>query len=448
MKILTPARMVALSFLCAILIGTVALSLPVATQDAGRMPLVDSLFTATSATCVTGLIVRDTGSYFTTFGRWVIFLLFQIGGLGIMTFSTLFAVMLGRKIGFSEDEIIRSTLNRQNLIGLKKLILYILGITFAVEITGAVLLYLRWRAITDWAFFETVERALFHSVSAFCNAGFSLFRTSFVRFEGDAFINGIMISIIVIGGIGFVVIMDVLGLFFKRGNARRISLQAKIALTVSIILILAGACVLLFFERGNVMEGMSLPRRLWGSVFQSVTARTAGFNTLPIGKLTVPSLMFLMFLMFIGASPGSTGGGIKTCTFAVLVMTVWSMLKNRKRVMMFNRSISMKVIRQSLVIFFLSAAWVFIFTLILAYLRATVYGNGISLVRVAFEVFSAFGTVGLSTGITGDLGNLSKLCIIATMFAGRVGPLTLALAVAFRGKSDRYFYPEEKVMVG
>jgi len=448
MKILTPPRMVVLSFLCAILIGTVALSLPMATQDEGRMPLVDSLFTATSATCVTGLIVRDTGSYFTTFGRWVIFSLFQAGGLGIMTFSTLFAVMLGRKIGFREDEIVRSTLNEQNMLGLKRLIGYILGITFAVEITGATLLYLRWRAITDWPVFETVERALFHSVSAFCNAGFSLFRTSFVRFEGDAFINGIMISIIVIGGIGFVVIMDVLGLFFKRGNVRRISLQAKIALTVSIILIITGACVLLFFERGNVMEGMSLPRRLWGSVFQSVTARTAGFNTLPIGKLTVPSLIFLMFLMFIGASPGSTGGGIKTCTFAVLVMTVWNILKNRKRVMIFNRSIPLKVIRQSLVIFFLSAAWVFIFTLILAYLRGTVYGNGISLVRVAFEVFSAFGTVGLSTGVTRELGNLSKLCIIATMFAGRVGPLTLALAVAFREKRDRYFYPEEKVMVG
>lgn len=443
----TPPRMIILSFAAAICLGTFALSLPIATRGPGSMPLVDSLFTATSATCVTGLVVRDTGSHFTPFGRWVIFLLFQAGGLGIMTFSTLFAVMLGRKIGFREDTVVRSMLNEHNLLGLKRLIAYILGITLTVEAIGASLLYFRWRMITDWSVLETLERAAYHSVSGFCNAGFALFRSSFVRFGGDPFINITMISLIFIGGIGFVVIMDVIGLFSKKKSVRRISLQAKIAIAMSVILIIAGACVLLFFEKDNVMKGMPLGQRLLGSVFQSVAARTAGFNTLPISELAVPSLMFLMLLMFIGASPGSTGGGIKTCTFAVLAMTIWSMFKGRRKIMLYNRSIPKTVVREALIIFFLGGAWIFVITMILVY----VHGKnpaGASPVQVLFEVFSAFGTVGLSTGITGTLDTVSKLCITATMFAGRIGPLTLALAVAFKtGKKD-YIYPEENIMVG
>ncbi|MCK4852012.1 MAG: hypothetical protein KAS86_02750 [Candidatus Omnitrophica bacterium] len=440
--------MVVLSFLIAICVGTLALSLPIATRDAGSLSLVDSLFTATSATCVTGLVVRDTGSHFTPFGRWVIFALFQAGGLGIMTFSTLFAVMLGRRIGFREDTVVRSTLGGQKIIGLKRLILYILGIAFTVEAAGALLLYLRWRAITDWAVLETLEKAVFHSVSGFCNAGFALFRSSFVRFEGDPLVNMILILLIFIGGIGFIVILDVIGFFFRGKNRRKISLQAKVALITSIVLIIAGACMLFFFEKGNVMKGMTLPERLWGSVFQSVTARTAGFNTLPIGELTCASLMFLVFLMFIGASPGSTGGGIKTCTFTVLAATVWNMLRGRKRVLIFNRSIPRKVIREALIIFFLSASWIFIFTIVLACLHGKNPGVEKPFIRALFEVVSAFSTVGLSTGMTAALDNVGKLCITATMFAGRIGPLTLALAIAFKEGQDSYIFPEENIMVG
>ena len=445
---LTPPQLVIVSFLCAIILGTIILSLPFATRDEGRMSVVDSLFTATSATCVTGLTVKDTGSYFSTFGRWVIFVLFQAGGLGIMTFSTLFAVMLGRKIGFHETDVIRNTLDKHNILGLNKLIGYILGITVAVETVGASFLFLRWRAITDWGIIETLEKSVFHAVSAFCNAGFSLFRSSFVRFESDPCINLTMIFLIFFGGIGFIVIMDILGLFYRRGTARRLSLQAKIALAVSLTLIITGAVLILVFEKDNVMRAMSWPQRLWGSVFQAVTARTAGFNTLPTGSLAVPSLLFIIFLMFIGASPGSTGGGIKTCTFAVIIVTVIGMMKNRRRAMLFGRSIPRAVIRESLVIFFLGLTWIFAFTVLLAYLEGRYSPGNTSLVGYLFEVVSAFGTVGLSTGITEGLSNAGKLCIAATMFAGRVGPLTLALAVAYRERKDTYVFPEETVMVG
>jgi len=448
MRNLTPPRLIILSFLSVICLGTIILSLPIATNGPGRLPLIDSLFTATSATCVTGLIVRDTGSYFSAFGRWVIFLLFQMGGLGIMTFSTLFAVMLGRKIGFRQTEIVHSTLNKQSIVGLKKLIIYIVGITFAIEITGALLLFARWSAVTDWSIIETAERAVFHSVSAFCNAGFALFRASFENFSADPYINLVMIILIVLGGIGFVVKMDIIGLFINKGAARRISLQAKIALFTSLLLIVLGAVVILFFEKEGVLRTLPWGERLWGAFFQSVTARTAGFNTLSIGEFTTPSLLFLIFLMFIGASPGSTGGGIKTCTFAILFVTVKNMLKNNKHVKMFDRTIPRQVVRESLVIFFLGFTWVFVFTIILVYLQARFASGEVSLARTMFEVVSAFGTVGLSTGITESLDSVSKLCLTATMFAGRIGPLTLALAVAFRGGRDTYRFPEENVMVG
>ena len=441
---LTPPQLLILSFLCAILIGTILLSLPAATYGPGRSSIVDSLFTATSATCVTGLTVKDTGGYFTPFGRWVIFALFQAGGLGIMTFSTLFAVLLGRRIGFRHSDIIKSTLDRRGIMGLDKLLLYIVGITLAVESMGATCLFLRWRAITDWGVVETAEKAIFHSVSGFCNAGLSLFRNSFTQFEGDPFINLTMILLIFFGGIGFIVIVDLIGLFVEKGMDRRISLQSKIAITVSLILIAAGTVLLLFFEKDNVMKLMTWPQKIWGAVFQSVTARTAGFNTLPTDSLTVPSLVFLVFLMFVGASPGSTGGGIKTCTFAVLVAMVFSMLKSRRRVMMFNRSIPRAIVRESLVIFFLSISWVFVFSIIVAFLQ----GGHVSFLKTLFEIVSAFGTVGLSTGITDGLNDASKLCVIVTMFAGRVGPLTLALALAFKERADKYVFPEENLMVG
>ncbi len=438
-----PPQMLILSFLCAIIIGTVMLSLPLAVAGPDKISLIDSLFTSTSAVCVTGLTVKDTALNFSPFGRWVIFVLFQMGGLGIMTFSTLFAVMLGRKIGFYEVDVIRSTLDKQNIVGLKKLILYILAITLTCETLGAFSLFLRWKATTAWNTFEILEKAVFHSVSAFCNAGFSLFSDSFSQFKEDPYITFTIISLIFVGGIGFIVVMDFIGLLHKKGVNKRVSLQSKTALSVSFYLIVLGAILLFFFEKDGIISAMSVPQKIWNSIFQSVTARTAGFNTLPIGEMSAPSMMVMIFLMFIGASPGSTGGGIKTCTFAVFIATVYAMMKSKKRVDFFKRSIPRQVIREAIVIFFLALSWVFVFTLLIVFFQ-----KDLPFLKALFEVASAFGTVGLSTGVTSSLNGFSKLCLIVTMFAGKIGPLTLALAVAFRERSDKYTFPEENIMVG
>ncbi|MFH1837046.1 MAG: TrkH family potassium uptake protein [Candidatus Omnitrophota bacterium] len=448
MRKLTPPQLLIFSFLCVIILGTGLLSLPLATSNGERLSLVDSLFTATSAVCVTGLVVKDTGTAFSGFGRGVIFILFQMGGLGIMTFSTLFAVMLGRKIGFRETDVIKTTLDNYNVLGLKKLIFYIVCITFAAEGIGALSLFLRWRMSTDWSVMETLERSVFHSVSAFCNAGFSLFQNSLIGFQSDPYINIIIMTLIFVGGIGFIVVMDMMGLLFKKKKPKRLSLQSKIALSTSLILIVLGAVLLFIFEKDNTMRTMTYAERGMGSFFQSITARTAGFNTLDTSKLATPSIVSIIFLMFIGASPGSTGGGIKTCTFAVIAALVFSMMKNRRRTMLFGRSIPKQVIREAVVIFFLALAWVFIGTIVLAYIGGPFTRGGSAFSKALFEVVSAFGTVGLSTGITAALSNAGKVLIALTMFAGRVGPLTLALAVAFRERKDNYVYPEEEIMVG
>ncbi len=441
---LTPHQLLIISFACAIALGTVLLCLPAATEGGVKLPVVDSLFTATSAVCVTGLTVRDTGACFSSFGEAVIIILIQLGGLGIMTFSMLFAVMLGRKIGLTQSDIIQSTLDGRGVIGFKKLLLYILSIAGAVEFTGALCLFLRWKAVAGLPLWETVWTSVFHSISAFCNAGFSLFSGSLMGYRADPYINLSIMLLIFLGGIGFVVIMDMMGFFYKHGPARALSLQSKLALIVSAILIVFGAALLLFFEKDHLMRAMSWPERMWGAFFQSVTARTAGFNTLPIGELTTPSLLSIIFLMFIGASPGSTGGGIKTVTFIVIVLAIYSMFLKRRRVRCFNRSISQRAIRESLVILFIAAMWIFAATVALTYLE----GRGGTLMKALFEVVSAFGTVGLSAGATGELSTASKMVLVATMFMGRVGPLTLALAVAFRESRDEYTVPEESVMVG
>ncbi|MFH1594709.1 MAG: TrkH family potassium uptake protein [Candidatus Omnitrophota bacterium] len=445
---LKPPQIVVISFLCAIFVGTILLSMPLASRAGERMPVIDSLFTAASATCVTGLVVRDTGAYFSEFGKLTILVLLQIGGLGIMTFSTLFAVLLGKKLTIKEDLVIQRTMVTSKVQNLATLIKYIIFITLGIEFFGAACLALRWTQIVDWPFSKIIMSSIFHSVSAFCNAGFSLFPGSFSVFSGDIYINLTMIALIVLGSIGFVVIME-LPRFAKKRNLRHISLQSKVVLTVSLSLILIGALLFFLVEQNNTMAGLSLKEKVLGSLFQSTTARTAGFNTLSIGRLAPPTLCLLMFLMFIGASPGSTGGGIKTCTFGVILATLFSMLKNRDRVSMFKRTIPKEVVRKSLVVLLLALVWIFAATFLISiveYKRMAQIDN--FFLRMLFEITSAFGTVGLSTGITSALGTMGKLILIFTMFVGRVGPLTLALAIALQHDKISYVYPEEKMMIG
>ena len=447
LKKLKLPQIIAVSFLAVILVGTLLLSLPLATQSGKSLPLVDSLFTATSATCVTGLIVRDTGAHFSGFGKLIILVLLQMGGLGIMTFSTLFAILLGRKLTIKQDLVIQRTMAPNKVQNLSTLIKYILFITFGIEFLGALCLALRWGRTMNWSIGELLANSIFHAVSAFCNAGFSLFSTSFSSFLKDPFINAIMICLIIIGGIGFMVVLE-LPRFLKKKGFYRFTIQTKVALTVTLCLILAGAVLFFALERGNALAGLSTKDSITASFFQSVTARTAGFNTLNIGKLATPTLLVLVFLMFIGASPGSTGGGIKTCTFGVVLATGFSMLRNRDRVSMFKRTIPKEVVRKSLVVLFLALAWIFVAVFLLAiaeHKKAAFLDN--YFLQILFEITSAFGTVGLSTGLTPTLTIVGKLIIIATMFVGRIGPLTLALAVAMQSGKAVYSYPEEKIMI-
>ena len=449
-KRLKPPQVVVLSFLVAIIIGALLLSLPVACNVDGAISLVDRIFTATSATCVTGLIVRDTPNDWTPFGKAVIFILFQAGGLGIMTLSTFFAVLLGWKFSLRQNVIIQSAHGHHKVYGAKELIKYIVGLAIFAELLGAALLFLRWNFTQTWPLKEKIAKSLFHSVSAFCNAGFSLFSNSFMNFESDLYINIIMLFLIFLGGIGFVVILDLLkGVFSVREYRKsRLSLQSKIVLIVSLILIVVGAVTILALENNNVLEGMPFRDKVLGSVFQAVTPRTAGFNTLPIARFAPATLMVLILLMFIGASPGSTGGGIKTCTFAIVMASTWNMSKNRDKVSMFGRTIPRGIVRRAILIFILAIIWIVLVTFLFAIFEKNNLGAENIIIKSLFEVTSAFGTVGLTTGITAALSTAGKILIIITMFAGRIGPLTLALAVALKEERLDYTYPEENVMVG
>jgi len=453
MKRLSPPQVIIASFIAIITVGTILLSLPKATASGEMMSFVDTLFTATSATCVTGLIIKDTPTYFSTFGKIIILILFQVGGLGIMTLSTTFAILLGRKLTLRENVIIQSALDHHKVEGLKALMKYILLITFGVEFIGAGLLYARWSVLGYGTPLERLFNSIFHAISAFCNAGFSLFSMSFMQFKGDIYINVIMMALIIVGGIGFIVLLDTKKLLFsKKGNKKplknRLGLQSKIAVSVSLALIILGMFTILILENNNTLAGLSVKEKVLGSLFHSITPRTAGFNTLPVGEFTTATLFFVIFLMFIGASPGSTGGGIKTCTFGVILGAVWAMIHNKDNITMFKRTIPKSVFHRAFAILVLSIAWIFGIAMLLSITESTTLTGDGHFIKILFETTSAFGTVGLTTGITQGLSVVGKLLIALTILVGRIGPLTLALAVAMQKERLVYKYPEEKVMVG
>ncbi|NQT95532.1 MAG: hypothetical protein HQ572_03690 [Candidatus Omnitrophica bacterium] len=449
---LNPPQMIVLSFLFVILIGSLLLNLPMATNSNTSPGFINSLFTATSATCVTGLIVKDTGSFFSPFGRLIILCLIQAGGLGIMTFSTMFAILLGRKLSISHGVTVKSTLGQTRIEGFKNLVLYIIVFTFSVELIGALLLYMRWATTFGWSGLIGAERAIFHAISAFCNAGFSLFSSSLMAFRSDHVTATIFSILIIAGGMGFVVFLDIPKLtFWRRDRAlipSRISLQTKIVFLVTIFLILAGALGVYVFENGYALKDMPLKEKITSCLFTSITPRTAGFNILRTGALRPVTLFMLIILMFIGASPGSTGGGIKTVTFGIIIAGLFSMLYNRDRITLFKKTIPRETYRRAAVILLLGLGIVAGSTFLLSATESAAAQSSRYFLSILFEVTSAFGTVGLSTGITPYLTKLGRLIIICTMFIGRVGPLTIALAIAMRKDKIDCRYPEEKLMVG
>ncbi len=429
-----------LSFFSVIMVGTILLLLPISTVS-GNISISDAMFTATSAVTVTGLIVVDTATYFTVFGKTVIMILFQIGGLGFMSFSTLIILLIGKSISISDKIILENDFTSGEYKNIRELIKKIFLITFSFEIIGALLMYIDFKSKNIQ---NPVFNSVFHSISAFCNAGFSTFSTSFVDFKSDVFLNLILMFLIIFGGIGFIVLTDIFQLFKrKKKGFSKLRLHSKLVIITSIILILSGFALILFQEIFNSSNTLSFGDKILTALFQSVTARTAGFNTIDLNIFSYGSIFLLLILMFIGASPGSTGGGVKTTTAGMVLFYFRSRLKGKNRVDVFYRNIPVDIIEKAFMVIILSFILIsFSFLLILF------FEKGVNFEKVLFEVVSAFGTVGLSLGITSKLSVVSKFVIMFTMFVGRIGPLTLLFAMSRREPRAVYNYPKENIMIG
>jgi trk system potassium uptake protein len=433
------AKQVLLGFAITILIGSIILMIPQMTGS-GHIDYIDALFTSTSAVCVTGLIVQDTPTFFTDLGKIVILILIQIGGLGIMTIGSIFGLILGRKIHIRDKFYINTSFGSGQPFSAARFFMVIAGTTFTIEFIGFIIMTAIFHFRYLYTFKTAMTFSLFHTVSAFNNAGFSLFSNSLEGFSSDIPLNIIFMFLIVLGGIGFPVISEIITL----RRIKHLSLHAKVVLSVTAILILTGTAMFLLLEFSNPesIADRPLSTKILSSFFQSVTARTAGFNTINIGKLNPATALVLTILMFIGASPGGTGGGIKTTTFATIAAAGLRSLRGRGEVTLFKRKLSPSLVYRALTL--TTAAIVLIIISTIGILAFEKY----SLKEVLFEVVSAFGTVGLTTGITSALSLPSKLILILTMFIGRIGISTLSLAIAIRGVVNKLTYPEENITIG
>ncbi|OUM88018.1 TrkH family potassium uptake protein [Caldibacillus debilis] len=438
---ISPQRTMIFGFAAVILIGTVLLALPVSSADSRSIGWLDALFTATSAVCVTGLAVLDTGSDFSFFGQLVIMLLVQIGGLGFMTYGVIFAVLLGKKISLKDRLLVRESTKSISFKGVVRLTFAVIVIAFSLELIAAAVLTLRWAGEFGWQ--EAAYLALFHAVSAFNSAGFSLWPDSLSRYVGDPIVNLTISALVIIGGLGFTVLVDI----YEKRNWRQLTLHSKVVILTSSILTLGGFLVFFILESFNphTFGHLTLGERLWAAFFQSVTPRSAGFNTIDTGAMMSTSLLFTIFLMFVGASTGSTGGGIKTNTFAVLILTLKSVVKGQEEVTVLNRRISGNLVFQALAVIVLSFGIVLLACLLLTITERTAHHD---FLEILFEATSAFGTTGLSMGVTRELTPLGKFIVIATMFIGRLGPLTFAFALALKPTKSKIRYPEDKILIG
>lgn len=441
---LTPPRILVAGFAAIVLLGAFLLMLPISNADGIPLPFLDALFTSTSATCVTGLIVVDTGTHFTVFGQVVIMLLIQIGGLGFMTMATLFALALKKKISLKERLILQEALNQGSMEGIVRLIRKVILFAVCIEGTAAVLFSVRWAF--DLPLGKAIYFGIFHAVSFFNNAGFDLFGSvsgpfsSLTSYVGDPIINLVSMLLIILGGIGFIVLSDLVE--YKR--TRKLSLHTKIVLTMTGLLIVIGTVVIFIFEFTNTRTLGSLNgwEKFWASLFQSVSPRTAGANTIDIGAMRQASQFFMVLLMFIGASPGSTGGGIKTTTFAILIGAVFAMIRGKEDIVIYRYRLAKDRIFKAVTLTLLSLFLVIIVSMILS----TTEDH--SFLMILFDTTSAFGTVGLSMGLTADLSDIGKVLLSLTMFAGRLGPLTLAYALGPKNERELYRHPEGKITIG
>ena len=445
---LQPAQLMLMSFVGVIVFGTVLLMMPASTVAGEETTLLNAFFTATSATCVTGLIVYDTATHFTFFGQLVILMLIQVGGLGIMTFSVSLALLMRRGVSMKDQSIMQDVLDQDTLQSVKRLVGFIIIMTFLLEAVGAVILFRAWTPIFLSAP-EAAWHAIFHSVSAFCNAGFSTFSNSLMGFSSDVPTNLVIGGLIVLGGIGFVVIGDFYQalrdrLFRRIKRRHKFRIQSRLALGWTGGLILGGTGLIYWIEHGRILTGMNYDHALLVSLFQSISTRTAGFNSCDIGALQPVTLFLFIILMFIGACPGGTGGGIKTTTPAVLWAVIRAGFNRRTETELYRRTIPVEVIQK--------AAMVLCASLLLvcgALGLMLVFEPEKDFIDLFFETVSAFGTVGLSTGITGVLSTGGRVLITLLMFVGRLGPLTIGFAFMLRKRQvAKYSYSEERIMIG
>jgi trk system potassium uptake protein len=447
---LQPATTFIASFFILIGMGTLLLMLPASTLGAGSMPFIDALFTSTSASCVTGLTVVDTGSYFTVKGHFIILCLIQMGGLGIITFATFFSSFFAKGTGIKHQSMMQNIFSSESLLSAQGLFKQIIVITLLIEGIFAIAIFFTWG---KEVYFESLEKkifySVFHSVSAFCNAGFSLFTDGFYAPEvRKAYMLHLVVAFtIIFGGLGFPVIEDVFS--FKNLRERLAypwkdwKLSSKIAIYTSAALVVFGAIAFFLLERNNTLEGMNFMERVIISFFQSVTTRTAGYNTVDFSKLTEPIIIVMIFLMFIGGSSASTAGGIKTSTFYIIVISAFATIRERLRVETGNRTIPNDLIFKAYSLFAFAVTFNFISVFVL-----TITEQGAGFLNITFEQVSAFGTVGLSTGLTPKLSVAGKIIIITSMFVGRVGLLTLALTLSRRVATTSYRYPNAHIMIG
>ena len=435
-------QVIAVGFLITILGGSLLLSLPAASADGRSISYINALFTATSATCVTGLIVVDTYTHWSIFGQIVIISLIQIGGLGFMTVITMFSLFIKRRISIHERKLLMQSAGAMQISGVIRLIKRILLGTLIFEGLGIILLSIRF--CPEMGFWEGLYNGIFHSVSAFCNAGFDIMGkygafSSLTKYRGDYLVNLTIASLIAIGGLGFIVWNDIVVKGFK---VKEYELHTKIVLTVTGFLIFAGMILFCIFEKNYTLANLTAGEKFIASLFQSITPRTAGFNTVDMGALSDSGNMLITILMFIGGSPGSTAGGIKTTTFAVLMLGALSASRHTKHIAIYKRRLDESIVKQASAIFVIYTMAVIVASLTISAIELQ------SMKNVVFEVVSAIGTVGLTTGITSTLCSVSKVILIIFMYGGRVGGLTLMLSLAEKRTVTPIERPMEKILIG
>lgn len=434
-NVINPPKVLIGSFMLVVLIGTLLLSLPLAVKT-GNPDLLTALFTSASAACVTGLVTVDTASHWTVFGQVVILLLIQIGGLGLMTFVTYFFIMLGRRLNLKQKMILQYALNRSSMADLIEIIRYLLVISLSFETAGTLILFIHW--LPEMGAGKALWYGLFHAVSAFNNAGFDLFGNfnSLQAFTGDVVVNLTLSILFITGSLGFLVIYEL----FTYRRQGRLSLHSRLVLAGTAALLLLGVTVILLIEYNQALAALSWPDKILAAYFLSAT-HTAGFSTIDINSTLPATQIFMMGMMFIGGAPGSTAGGIKVTTLLLLAMIIWSVFSGKKDVEIAKRRISSQDVSRTITVVSISVLVIFLGALLLSVQHH-------EFLPVLFEVVSATGTVGLSLGLTQSLTPLGQIIIIAIMLFGRLGPVTIGLALAYHPQTSAIRYPEDRIMIG